>query len=376
VEKSPPRPTGRSNVGLGRVSLGRSSVGPGRDRPTFAIPGFEPLSSDASIYYSTERQVFIAVYVDDILVFGIDDAACNNVYEALAQQFNMQNLGYPTTFLGLNITRNLSESTITINQSGYIERMLAPFNMTNLRTAATPLDASLPLLKARPNDKRADQLLYQEIVGSLNHLAVFSRPDISFAVSKLSQFLNDPTETHTTAARHVLRYLKGTIHYCITYGRALNLNILGYADADWGSDINDRKSFTGYIFMINNSAVTWSCHKPSTVALSTMESEYMALSDATHEAIARHQFAKNLRILVNTPMLHSDNQAALIISVNPVQYQRSKHIVIRYHFIRHAPQNDQVTVDYIPTDEQIADVLTKALKPLKHAQAVKLLRLV
>jgi hypothetical protein len=165
---------------------------------------------------------------------------------------------------------------------------------------------------SKHDDKRADQLLYQEIVGSLNHLAVFSRPEISFAVSKLSQFLNDPTETHMTAAQHVLRYLKGTIHYCIPYGRAPNLNIIGYADADWGSDINNCISFTGYIFMINNGAVTWSSHKQSFVALSTMEAEYMSLSDATRKAIARHQFAKDLQILVNNPMLHSDNSSRLI----------------------------------------------------------------
>jgi hypothetical protein len=256
-----------------------------------------------------------------------------------------------------------------------MERMLSQFNMTNCRTAQTPLDASLPLLKAQSNDKRADQLTYQEIVGSLNHLAVYSRPDISFAVSKLPQFLTDPSETHMTAARHVLRYLKYTIHYCITYGRGQNLNILGFADADWGSDVNDRVSFTGYVFIINNGAVSWSRHKQSSVALSTMESEYMSLSDATREAIARHQFFKDLHILVNNPILHCDNQAALSIAQNPVHYQRSKHIAIRYHFIRQAVQ-DQISLDYVHTDVQIADVLTKALKPVKHAQAVNLLCLV
>jgi hypothetical protein len=111
------------------------------------------------------------------------------------------------------------------------------------------------------------------------------------------------------------------------------------------------------------------------MALSTMESEYMSLSNATREAIARNQFFKDLQILVNNPILHSDNQAALSIAQNPVHYQHSKHIAIRYHFICQAVQ-DQISLDYVPTDEQIADVLTKALKPVKHAQAVNLLRLV
>jgi hypothetical protein len=175
-----------------------------------------------------------------------------------------------------------------------------------------------------------------------------------------------------SAARHVLRYLKYSHRYSVTYGRAPDINILGYADANWGSDGNDRTSFTGYVFMINNGAVTWTAHKQSSVALSTMEAEYMSLSDASREAIALQHFFDHLRILINTPVLHSDNQAPLSIVLNPVQYQRSKHIAIRYHFIRQAAQIDMITIDYVPTDEQIADVLTKALKPIKHLKAVNL----
>jgi hypothetical protein len=124
----------------------------------------------------------------------------------------MQNLGYPTTFLGLNVIRD-ADLSITINQFGYIERTLSRFNVTTCRPAKTPLDPSLPLLKAWSNDKQANILLYQEIVGSLNHLAVYSRLDITFPVCKLSQFLIDPTESHMSAARHLLRYLKYSHHY-------------------------------------------------------------------------------------------------------------------------------------------------------------------
>lgn len=162
-----------------------------------------------------------------------------------------------------------------------------------------------------------------DFVPSSALLTPVSDTDISIAVSKLSQFPSDPSETHMTAARlgHVLRYLKCTTHYCITYGNAKNLNILEYADADWGSNVNDRISFTGpYVFNINNAPVAWSCHKQSSVALSTMEAEYMSLSDATREAIARHQFFKDLQILINNPIFHSDNQAALLIAQNRVQY--------------------------------------------------------
>src|SRR5271169_498060 len=261
--------------------------------------GFEALGSDSSIYYSGARKVFLAVYVDDILIFGKSQQSCTEIYDLLARQFKMENLGPPKTFLGLNILRSNGE--ISINQTGYIDRMMKRFRMESAATTSTPLPPSLPLLTTRSNDKKANQQLYQEIIGSLNHIAVFSRPDISCAVSQLSQFNKDPSETHLKAARHVLRYLKFTRHWRITYGNAKTLDIRGYADANWGGDKNDRKSTTGYVFIINNGAVSWTSHKQSTVALSTMEAEYMSLSDAAREAFARCQLFRDLNITIPTP---------------------------------------------------------------------------
>src|SRR5437773_5136897 len=128
--------------------------------------------------------------------------------------------------------------------------------MQNAMPAKTPLPHSLPLLKATPFDRRCNQLEYTEITGSLNHLAVYSRPDIPFAVSKLSQFNSDPTTTHMQAARHALHYLLMTANYSITYGYGSDLTIHGYADANWGGDKDDRKSTTGYIFFVNNGSIS------------------------------------------------------------------------------------------------------------------------
>jgi transposase InsO family protein len=335
--------------------------------------GFEALGSDSSIYYSSTRKVFLAVYVDDILIFGKSQQSCMEIYDLLARQFKMENLGPPKTFLGLNILR--SNGVISINQTGYIDRMMKRFRMESAATTSTPLPPSLPLLTTRPNDKKANQQLYQEIVGSLNHIAVFSRPDISCAVSQLSQFNKDPSETHLKAARHVLRYLKFTRHWRITYGNSKTLDIRGYADANWGGDKNDRKSTTGYVFIINNGAVSWTSHKQSTVALSTMEAEYMSLSDAAREVFARCQLFWGLNITISTPVIYSDNQGAIAIAENPTNYQRAKHIDIRYHFVRQAVQNNKIRIEYIPTGEQLADVLTKSLGPQKHHHSGQLLSL-
>jgi len=334
--------------------------------------GFTPLETDPSIYFCPSQHILLAVYVDDILIFGLTKESCQQVYNHLSKHFKMQNLGAPTSFLGLNIVRSQPHE-ISINQTGYIDRILTRFQMQNAQPARTPLDASFPLLKAATDDKLANLQLYQELIGSLNHLAVFSRPDISNAVSQLSQFLTQPTETHLKAARHVLRYLKHTSTYSISYlkGNNLNLRLLGFTDANWGGDKNDRKSHTGYLFCLNGSPISWTSKKQSTVATSTMEAEYMALSDAAREAIARLQQLSELKFMIPPPLLLSDNQGALDIAENPTNFQRAKHIDIRYHFVRHTLESNQISIDYIPSSDNPADVLTKALEPAKHERCIE-----
>jgi hypothetical protein len=303
--------------------------------------GFVALESDPSIYYNQQTQVIVAVYVDAILVLAKNEKLSLEFYNGLAQRFKVENKGPPTTFPGLNIIR--TSDSISINQSGYIERMLTRFNMSNAIIASTPMDPSLPLLKAQPNDRAANIREYQELVGSLNHSAVFSRPDISCSVSQLSQFLTKPTSTHMAAARRVLRYLKGTKNLGIIYRAkshpSSHLDIFGFSDANWAGDKNDRKSTTGYLFAIAYGPVSWTSQKQSTVALSTMEAEYMALSDTSREAIARFHLLEEHQLKPHTPLIASDNQGALTIAENPTNYQRAKHIDLRYHFIRHALEN-------------------------------------
>ena len=288
----------------------------------------------------------------------------------------MENRGPPRTFLGINIFRGSttvngsSASTISINQSGYIERMITRFQMQNARPARTPLDHSLPLVKATPRDKRADPTEYQEITGSINYVSIITRPDITFAANKLSQFNSDPTITHIKAARHLLRYLNYTKHFALTFGGASNLNTRIYADADWGNDRNDGRSISGIIVIINNGPVFWSSRKQPSVATSTMEAEYIALSDASRECIARMQLFSDLHIQVNKPVLLCDNQAALSIVRYPVHHQRSKHIAIRYHYIRDAFNNGKFDIQYVPSAEQLADILTKALPLTRHYRCV------
>ena len=174
--------------------------------------GFEILEIDISIYVRCE--VIIAVYIDDMLIIDFNQEECNKIYQALSQYFQIENKEEVKSFLGLNITRNWEQHTISINQPGYTDKLLARFRMTNANS--TSFESGCELFNTTLDNNLCDSTIYQELTGSLNHLAVFSRPDIAFAVSKLSRFNNNPTVTHYKAGQHVLRYLKRTRNYCIT----------------------------------------------------------------------------------------------------------------------------------------------------------------
>jgi hypothetical protein len=337
--------------------------------------GFTACQTDQCTFYSNDRRLLIAVYVDDLLMVGKpeDNQRCVN---ELSKRFKLRNHGPVKSFLGLNVTYD--NGGIQLNQIGYIHRKAQEFGLTNAKPYDNPLDPSLPLVHATPDDKLVDPTSYQELTGSLNHLAITSRPDIAFAVSKLCQFNSKPTFTHLKAARRVLRYAIHTRDYSLKYcgdGSSV-LQLLGFADADYGSNLIDRKSTTGYIFILCCGPISWQSRKQPTVAMSTMEAEYMALSDAIRELLSRMYYITELGISTIQPtVMYSDNQAAIALSDGEGDYRRAKHIDIRYHFIRDHLQRGTVEINYIPSEKQPADILTKALPTSKHNACITALHL-
>ena len=202
------------------------------------------------------------------------------------------------------------------------------------------------------------------MVGSLLYAAMVTRPDIAYAVQALGRHLQGTTDEHFVAAKRVLRYLKGTKELGLKYGTSSGGKpiVVGYADADWASDKETRRSVTGYLFILNGAAISWSSKLQPTVALSSSESEYMAACYAAQEAIYFRRLMRSLGFAQGEPtIIHEDNMGCIGMSENPILHQRSKHIDIRYHFLREAVSNGQVLLTFIPTAEQIADLLTKAL---------------
>lgn len=202
------------------------------------------------------------------------------------------------------------------------------------------------------------------------YLAVLTRPDIAYAVSFLSQFNNCYAEWHWKCAKRVLRYLQSTKSHSLIFSRNGNYKIEGYVDADWASNKIDRKSYTGYVFKLSGCAISWKSIKQRTVALSSTEAEYMALSEASKEAIHLRNLLSELTGKLSCIIVYNDNQSALKLATNPVFHNRSKHIDVRYHFIREIIHENLINVEYLPTDEMIADILTKGLGSIKHNKFV------
>lgn len=203
------------------------------------------------------------------------------------------------------------------------------------------------------------------LIGSLQYIALSTRPDIAYAVNQLSRFLSDPGQQHWLAGKRVLRYLKGTTKSSLLYkgydqNRSSRIEV--FCDADWAGDLDDRKSTTGIVVKLNGCPIVWLSKKQSIVALSTAEAEYIAIAMAVQEVIWINQYLSELNLKDSeTPIIRSDNQAAIQIASNDTLHNRSKHIDIRYHFIRQIVREGGVIITYVGTKQQEADINTKGL---------------
>jgi len=207
--------------------------------------------------------------------------------------------------------------------------------MEDAKPATTPVNTSVKLTKADEDCETFDQGLYQSAVGSLLYLSTWTRPDITYAVSNVAKFCANPTKEHWTAVKRILRYLNGTLDFGLLYDKENESECIGYSDADWAGDLNDRRSTSGYLFQMCGTAVSWRSKKQTRVALSTAEAENMALASAAQEAIWMRQLVGELNNKPTGPIIiYEDNQSAICMSKNPQFHGRAKHIGIKYHFIR------------------------------------------
>ncbi len=308
---------------------------------------------------------------DDLLILSNNDSTIQSVKLSLSLHFRLKDLGLVSTFLGMQVSQGLS--TVSVHLSRYLHHFLAEFHMSDCNSVTTPLASGISLVPDGHALSAADTSKYRTMVGKLLFAANTVRPDLSFAASALSRFIKSPHSNHLAAVKHVLRYVKGTLNYGLEFKKQESFNLIGYCDSDWAGDKVDRKSITGYVFMLGSTAITWKSTKQQTVALSSTEAEYMALGDAVKEVLWLSQLMVHIGLKLHSPpTIFEHNEGCKMLSTHPVHHQRTKHIDIKHHFVRdHIAAGDCQLVS-IDTENMVADMFTKNLGSVKFLKFVKL----
>lgn len=322
--------------------------------------GFTQSVADPCIYYK-EKSLYVAVYVDDLFICGKSSSQIVDFKAAMKARFKMSDLGLLTWYLGMHFIQ--SPQSISIDQTQYISNKLGAFNFTKWE-CGTPLLVNFQDLLDNDEGTLESAFPYRSAVGSLIHVMRSTRPDIAVAVSIVSRYLDRPTKVHCNMVRRIYQYLSRTKDIGLNFKRRDNdqstLQLVGYSDASYANSYEAR-SISGYALMLGDTVVSWYSHTQPIVALSTAEAEYVALTDLAKEVVWMKLLLDELGYPQGTVVLREDNQAAIKIAKNPQDHKRTKHIDVRYHYIREQLQNEVFRLEYVPTESQLADMFTKGL---------------
>lgn len=342
--------------------------------------GFRVNEADPGVFsaHNGDDTTILAIHVDDCMITGSSPDLIVKYKRELNARYALTDLGPIHWLLGIKVTRDREARTISLSQTSYVDTILSRFSLSDAKPVASPITPGADLSKEdAPKDAteaaHMKKTPYREAIGSLMYAAVATRPDITFAVNTLSQFLNNPGELHWQAVKRVFRYLAGTKTFTLTYGNERHA-LLGYTDADGASQFH-RHAISGYAFIIDGGAISWASRKQEIVTLSTAESEYVAATHAAKESIWLKRLIESLFKTTRSPScptttpitLYCDNQAAIRLASDDNYHARTKHIDIRYHFIRKCIADKFINIKYCPTDDMTADILTKALPKHKVA---------
>ncbi len=351
--------------------------------------GFTRSDGDPCLYVkqTDEGVMMIALYVDDLLIAARTKSQTSWIKKMLSDRFDMKDLGEAKVCLGLEITRNRQQRKLWLTQQSYMEKIVERFGMSDSKPVPTPMEepkSSTGRLEViAEDDEDAVGAPYREAIGSLMYLMIGSRPDIAYSVGKLARFCENPKVKHWVALKRVLRYVRGTSAMGLCYDglrdgiveyqdRVNETDVFGYCDSDWAGDVSDRKSTSAYVFMRSGSAISWCSKKQTIVATSSCEAEYISMSSACNEGIWMKRLFSDIPVdtdLSKGITILSDSQSGIKLAENESINRRNKHIDINYHFVRQVTEDGQVVLEYIPTSEMVADMLTK---PLGRIQFEKL----
>lgn len=294
-----------------------------------------------------------------MLIFGTDLRQVELTKTFLSSCFSMKDMGEADVILGIRIKRE--SNGISLTQSHYIEKVLKRFNCENCSPVSTPMDTSVKLM---PNTGQAvSQLEYSQVVGCLMYAMTSTRPDIAYAVGRLSRYTSNPSTHHWQAIRRVLKYLKGTINYGLSYVGFPSV-LEGYSDASWITNIEDHSSTSGWVFLLGGGAISWASKKQTCITNSTMESEFVALAAAGREAEWLRNLVYEIPLWpkpVSPISIHCDSQATLAKAYSQVYNGKSRHLGVRHSAIRELITHGVITIEFVRSQQNLADHLTKGL---------------
>ena len=301
------------------------------------------------------------VYVDDIVFGSTSDDEVKTFTQVMSNEFEMSLMCELTHFLGLQVDQK--HDGLFFSQSKYAKDLVKKFGLEDCKIAKSPMSTSVSL-QHDPSEKCVDQTLYRSMIGSLLYLTA-SRPDISYSVGVCARFQSDPKESHLKAVKRIIKYVLGTIDYGIFYTKDTNISIVAFCDADWGGNKDERKSTSGGCFYVGNNLVSWHSKKQTCISLSTAEAEYIAAGSCCTQLLWMKNMLKDYGFPQTSFNLYCDNTSAIQIAKNPVQHTKTKHIDLRYHFIRDLVEKNTLDLSYIPTERQLADIFTKPLDVIR-----------
>ncbi|GJS05372.1 transposable element [Tanacetum coccineum] len=342
--------------------------------------GFSRSAYDCCVYHKKAPSgslIYLLLYVDDMLVATKDMEEVKKLKILLNTEFDMKDLGAARKILGMEIIRDRKHGKLFLSQKSYIEKIISRFGMSSAKSVNTPSSANFRLSTTCAPQNEAEieymsRIPYASAVGSLMYAMVCTRPDIAHAMSVVSRYMAHPGKEHWNAVKRIFRYLKGTSDVGLIYGGDREYLVAGYSDSDYAADLDARRSLTGYVFTIGNSVVSWKATLQPSVALSTTEAEYMALTEAAKEGIWLKGLIEDLGFPQDQATVFCDSMSAICLAKDQVYHDRTKHIDVRYHFIR---SERRIKVEKIGTQDNPADVFTKPVPLSKFRRCLDLLNI-
>ena len=327
----------------------------------FVKEGFKKCYCEHTLFVKTKKEgvLILSLYVDDLIYTSNSEVLLEKFRKSMEKEFAMTDLGRMKFFLGVEVIQD--ERGIFINQKKYAMDTLKKYGMEECNSVRNPMVPGNRLTKDGDGTS-VDATSFKQLVGSLKYLTA-TRPDLIYSVNLVSRYMENPGALHLAAAKRILRYVKGTNGFGIQYKRGGEASLVGYVDSDYAGDEDDRKSTSGYTFMYGEGAVSWASKKQAIVTLSTTEAEYVAAAYGACQAVWLRNVLEDIGFNQEKgTTLFCDNSSAIKLSRNPVLHGRSKHISVRYHFLRDLVSDEVISMEYCSTQEQLSDIMTKPVK--------------